>query len=1029
MAGACSHEQFFEGTEKLLEVWFDSDNKENEYDLRNIERKEWEELLKLVKCEIISKESVKDMDAYVLSESSMFVTKKRYILKTCGRTTLLLAVEPLINLVKERVGFEKVVDIFYSRKKFTKPEQQHRCHRNFEDEVSETDGAAYTLGRINGDCWHLYTLDEEGVTCPDQTVEISFYLKRSIEINGYEYMWKENKEKNVKSGIVDIVPGAIIDDFLFDPCGYSMNGLLSDGYYITIHVTPEPHCSYVSFESNVPQENYTELMQKILDIFRPNKFLMTVFVNKASIAKDSHKTMEDIYTIKDYARCDHQFCTFKNYNLTYSHYTLVHDEVVYDVVIHDVVVYDVVVHNVVVYDVVHDVVVYDVVVHNVVVYDVVVHEVVVHDVVVYDVVVYDVVIHDVVVYDVVVHEVVVHDVVVYEVVVHEVVVYDVVVHDVVVHDVVVHEVVVHDVVVYEVVVHEVVVYDVVVHDVVVYEVVVHDLVVHDVVVYDVVVHDVVIHDVVVHVYDVVVHDVVIHDVVVHVYDVVVHDIVGYDVVVHVSVLNKDVTLVQHGDDFISEIKVHLLRKNGNLAVNSMDTAGSAIGLVGLLFSLLCLVDLTESACDFSNGVVNYGAKFPYPTLTRASLVDCPKNATEVDLSSNGITSIENDTFADFYSLQRIILGCSCIEQPYIKQLVVNCTGTRLTSLPDVLPNPMDHDGYITLILDYNRIQHFTLKNYTSKLLNVSMTYNNLDYLEPNALSAMKNATSFNVSHNRLQFVPKAIQFLEFDDIRLNNNPLKCDCNMTWMPDWIKLSPSAPDYNIQCTDKDDDKHLIRDVTDLLLVCNPEIIAIAISIGLAALLAIIIGVVITAKRCPYETKVLLYKFFGIHPSDKYKVDGEENRNYDVYISCDSEDIQARQWLKTVFLPKVEEGKKRKYKVFTPMKDAVVGSDYADDLISSMRKSRRIVFLLTEGFMNNEWNIFETDQAELEHFASDNLHGRVVYILWNKKLREQLADDQWKARMEGKRVLCPDDRFFWSKMRYELPLKAFSITRQKH
>ena len=45
---------------------------------------------------------------FLLSESSMFVTKNRFILKTCGTTTLLLAVKELIKMVKEDCGFDKV---------------------------------------------------------------------------------------------------------------------------------------------------------------------------------------------------------------------------------------------------------------------------------------------------------------------------------------------------------------------------------------------------------------------------------------------------------------------------------------------------------------------------------------------------------------------------------------------------------------------------------------------------------------------------------------------------------------------------------------------------------------------------------------------------------------------------------------------------------------------------------------------------------------------------------------------------------
>ena len=49
------------------------------------------------------------------------------------------------------------------------------------------------------------------------------------------------------SGIGALLPGAAIDDYVFEPCGYSMNGV--DGAaFTTIHVTPEEGFSYASVE-------------------------------------------------------------------------------------------------------------------------------------------------------------------------------------------------------------------------------------------------------------------------------------------------------------------------------------------------------------------------------------------------------------------------------------------------------------------------------------------------------------------------------------------------------------------------------------------------------------------------------------------------------------------------------------------------------------------------------------------------------------------------------------------------------------
>ena len=144
-------------------------------------RDKLEKLLENAKCEIISCTKNSRLDAYVLSESSMFVSQRRFILKTCGTTTPLECLPDLNKLVKTYAGFDAIENIFYSRKNFTRPELQLVQHRSFEREVALLDemfpdGAAYCMGTLNRDCWYLYTLNPLGRCIsdlePDQTIEI-----------------------------------------------------------------------------------------------------------------------------------------------------------------------------------------------------------------------------------------------------------------------------------------------------------------------------------------------------------------------------------------------------------------------------------------------------------------------------------------------------------------------------------------------------------------------------------------------------------------------------------------------------------------------------------------------------------------------------------------------------------------------------------------------------------------------------------------------------------------------------------------
>ena len=77
------------------------------------------------------------------------------------------------------------------------------------------------------------------------------------------------------SGIRTLVPDAVIDDYVFEPCGYSMNGQ-EGSTFSTVHITPEAGFSYASFEISCFEAgsvNVQEIVTKLATIFRPGEFL------------------------------------------------------------------------------------------------------------------------------------------------------------------------------------------------------------------------------------------------------------------------------------------------------------------------------------------------------------------------------------------------------------------------------------------------------------------------------------------------------------------------------------------------------------------------------------------------------------------------------------------------------------------------------------------------------------------------------------------------------------------------------------
>lgn len=218
------------------------------------------------------------------------------------------------------------------------PERQYGPHRDWKLEVEYLDsiferGAAYTVGKVNGDHWLLYitnppheperkqdTTLASGNPFHDYTVEILMSDLSPSARGSFFYSSLSSEESPASRGhalssnlgITDIFPSQFttLDAYSFTPCGYSSNALIrwggkpgpqvrnespdmghSEGYF-TIHVTPEEGWSYASFECNVPLSlspveteeamipDLTTLIQRVVSVFQPRRLSLTLFVSR-----------------------------------------------------------------------------------------------------------------------------------------------------------------------------------------------------------------------------------------------------------------------------------------------------------------------------------------------------------------------------------------------------------------------------------------------------------------------------------------------------------------------------------------------------------------------------------------------------------------------------------------------------------------------------------------------------------------------------------------------------------------------------
>ncbi len=231
----------------------------------------WQELVACCNAQIISRISNENCKAFLLSESSLFVWTDRFLILTCGVTTLVNSIEYFLK----NIDNSHINQVIYQRKNEYFSHAQLSC---FSDDTKilaqHMNGKAYRFGEMDSHHNYIFHQENSFIAAPEDKTygllayQISEQASRSLTTPGLSAQCIRDF-----FNIDLLLPGFLIDDFVFEPYGYSLNAIKNDKY-LTIHVTPQAMSSYVSFESNI---DLVELAAQILAVLQPASFDLLSF--------------------------------------------------------------------------------------------------------------------------------------------------------------------------------------------------------------------------------------------------------------------------------------------------------------------------------------------------------------------------------------------------------------------------------------------------------------------------------------------------------------------------------------------------------------------------------------------------------------------------------------------------------------------------------------------------------------------------------------------------------------------------------
>ncbi len=159
------------------------------------------------------------------------------------------------------------------------------------------------------------------------------------------------------------------------------------------------------------------------------------------------------------------------------------------------------------------------------------------------------------------------------------------------------------------------------------------------------------------------------------------------------------------------------------------------------------------------------------------------------------------------------------------------------------------------------------------------------------------------------------------------------------------------------------------------------------------------------------------FKWHPWDKGD-EGIEGKDFDAFVSYSGDDYR---WVCTVLRPRLEY--QYNYHLCVHDRDFLVGDTIFNNISQAVKRSRRMIMVLSRTFLKSQWCMLEFRAAH-QRVLKDRTNYLIV-ILFEDVSNEDL-DEELKLYLKTNTYLSLSNSWFWQKLIYAMPQTPIATLR---